>query len=58
MAGRVLKGESPKEIAIEKLEVAEFAINTKAAEQQGLTVPPDVLQQAKYKYDTIKSPTQ
>jgi putative ABC transport system substrate-binding protein len=57
MAGRILKGASPKEIAIEKLEVAEIAINTKAAEQQGLTVPADVLQQAKYKYDAIKTPT-
>ena len=54
MAARILKGErSPRDIAIEASKKGFLAVNTRAAELQGVTLPADVISQAVQKYDDI-----
>ena len=44
---RVLKGEAPGEIAVEGVEVTELHVNPGAAEKMGVTIPPEVIAEAK-----------
>ena len=54
MAIPILKGQKkPEEIAIVKQKNNIVAINTAAAQQQGVTIPDSVSSQAKQKFDTI-----
>jgi putative ABC transport system substrate-binding protein len=54
MAIPILKGQKkPEEIAIVKQKNNIVAINTAAAQQQGVTLPDSITSQAKQKFDTI-----
>lgn len=44
---RVLKGEAPGEIAVEGVETTELHVNPGAAEKMGVTIPPEVIAEAK-----------
>jgi putative ABC transport system substrate-binding protein len=46
MVIRILQGEAPGQIAVEPPRKEELVINTKAAQQMGVTVPPQVLSKA------------
>jgi putative ABC transport system substrate-binding protein len=57
MAARILKSEkAAKDIGIEQSKKGFLAINLKAAELQGVTLPADILAQAAQKYDDIAPP--
>ncbi len=57
MAARILKGEkTAADIAIEKSKKGFLAVNTRAAELQGVTLPADILAQAAQKYTEIAPP--
>jgi putative ABC transport system substrate-binding protein len=57
MAARILKREaSARDIAIEQSKKGLLAVNTKAAELQGVTLPADILSQAAQKFDDIAAP--
>jgi putative ABC transport system substrate-binding protein len=56
MAARILKGESAKSIAIEMSKKGYLAVNTRAAELQGVKLPDDTLKQAKETYNDITPP--
>jgi putative ABC transport system substrate-binding protein len=43
---KILKGAKPAEIPVEQPTRFDFIINLKAAQAQGLAIPPAVLQQA------------
>ena len=47
MVLRVLKGEAPGEIAVEGVEITELHVNPGAAEKMGVTIPPEVIAEAK-----------
>lgn len=47
MVERILKGESPKNMPVEGVEKMELFLNPKAAERMGITLSPELLQQAK-----------
>lgn len=53
MAAQILSGKSAKDIPIEMSKKSSLAINLKAAELQGVTLPPDVVAQATQKYTEI-----
>jgi len=53
LAARILKGESPANIPIELANVDYLAVNLKAAELQGVTIPPTLLARAKDRYTAI-----
>jgi putative ABC transport system substrate-binding protein len=44
---RVLKGEKPGDIAVQGVEKTELAVNPKSAEAMGVTIPADVVAEAK-----------
>ena len=44
---RVLKGEKPGDIAVQGVEKTELAVNPKSAEAMGVTIPADVIAEAK-----------
>jgi len=44
---RVLKGEAPGEIAVEGVEITELHVNPGAAKKMGVTIPPEVISEAK-----------
>jgi putative ABC transport system substrate-binding protein len=47
MALRVIKGEKPQDMAIEKQEGTELVLNLKAAKNMGVTVPESIISKAK-----------
>jgi putative tryptophan/tyrosine transport system substrate-binding protein len=47
IVARVLKGEKPGDIAVEGIEKTELAVNPKSAEAMGVTIPADVIAEAK-----------
>ena len=47
MVARVLKGEKPGDIAVEGVQKTELAVNPKSAEAMGVTIPADVIAEAK-----------
>jgi putative ABC transport system substrate-binding protein len=47
IVARVLKGEQPGEIPVEGVEITELAVNPKAAEAMGVTLPEKLVAQAK-----------
>lgn len=51
MLARVLKAESASAIAVEKGKVISLSVNTAAAERMGATIPQDIVDSAKTKYD-------
>jgi ABC-type uncharacterized transport system substrate-binding protein len=46
LVGKVLKGEKPRDIPIERPSRFDFAINLKTAKALGLTIPPSLLLRA------------
>jgi putative ABC transport system substrate-binding protein len=44
---RVLKGEAPGEIAVQGVEITELHVNPGAAKKMGVTIPPEVIAEAK-----------
>lgn len=57
VAAQILKGEtSPAQVPIARSVAGWLAINTRAAELQGVAIPPDVMRQAKETFDTITPP--
>ena len=56
MAAMFLSGKPMSEIKIEKASLGLLAINTRAASEQGVTFPADVLAQAKQTYNEIAVP--
>ena len=44
---RVLKGEAPGEIAVQGVEITELHVNPGAAKKMGVTIPSDVIAEAK-----------
>ena len=46
LAARILKGESPADIPVVKIEMTELYLNPKAAEQMGITIPASILARA------------
>ncbi len=53
LAAQILQGTPAAQVAIKKASKGSLSINTKAAELQGATLPPDVIAQAKDRFDTI-----
>ena len=51
MLARVLKAENASAIAVEKGEVISLSVNTAAAERMGVTIPQEIVNNAKTKYD-------
>jgi len=47
IVARVLKGEKPGDIAVEGIEKTELAVNPKSAEAMGVTLPADLIAEAK-----------
>jgi putative ABC transport system substrate-binding protein len=47
IVARVLKGEKPGDIAVQGVEKTELAVNPKSAEAMGVTIPADVIAEAK-----------
>ena len=47
IVARVLKGEKPGDIAVQGIEKTELAVNPKSAEAMGVTIPADVIAEAK-----------
>jgi putative tryptophan/tyrosine transport system substrate-binding protein len=47
MVARVLKGERPGDIAVEGVQRTELAVNPKSAEAMGVTIPAEVIAEAK-----------
>ncbi|CAD5276448.1 putative ABC transport system substrate-binding protein [Bosea sp. 62] len=45
-AGRIIKGEKPSDLPVQRVTKLELFVNLKAAEQLGLTMPPSVLSSA------------
>jgi putative ABC transport system substrate-binding protein len=45
-AGRILKGEKPADLPVQRVTKVEFFINLKAAQSLGVTVPPSLLSSA------------
>jgi putative ABC transport system substrate-binding protein len=43
----VLKGEAPGEIAVQGVEITELHVNPGAAKKMGVTIPPEVIAEAK-----------
>jgi putative tryptophan/tyrosine transport system substrate-binding protein len=56
MAAMFLSGKPMTEIKIEKASLGLLAINTKAANDQGVTFPPDVMAQVKQTFNEIAAP--
>ena len=56
MAAMFLAGKPMSEIKVEKASLGLLAINTKAASEQGVTFPADVLREAKQTYNEIAAP--
>ncbi|MCC7372833.1 MAG: ABC transporter substrate-binding protein [Chloroflexi bacterium] len=56
MAAMYLSGKPMSEIKIEKASLGLLAINTKAANDQGVMLPADVMAQAKQTYNEIAAP--
>jgi putative ABC transport system permease protein len=50
LVDRILRGESPKDIPFEKYKVRTFGVNLDTARELGLTLPPEILAQAKLVY--------
>ena len=53
MLVKLLKGGKAKDIAIESQKKGQLACNTKAAEQQGVTLPDSIVKRIEVKYDAI-----
>jgi ABC-type uncharacterized transport system substrate-binding protein len=56
MAAMFLSGKPMSEIKVEKASLGLLAINTRAATEQGVTFPDDVLKEAKQTYNEIAVP--
>jgi putative ABC transport system substrate-binding protein len=48
---RVLQGTNPGDIPVEGVRITELYVNPGAAEAMGVTIPPDMLQRAKFVVD-------
>jgi putative ABC transport system substrate-binding protein len=48
---RVLRGANPGDIPVEGVRITELYVNPGAAEAMGVTIPPDMLQRAKFVVD-------
>ena len=56
MAAMFLSGKSMSEIKVEKASLGLLAINTKAASEQGVTFPADVMREVKQTFNEIAAP--
>jgi putative ABC transport system substrate-binding protein len=56
MAAMFLSGKPMSEIKVEKASLGLLAINTKAASEQGVTFPADVMREVKQTFNEIAAP--